>query len=100
MLKLLLLFQLLSLQAFAACPQCGSLEIKVAGIKSNNGLVRIILSKDKENFEAHSPAEVVLARAYFRNTKANTKGITFQFPELPSGNTPIKFFTTKTKTKF
>ena len=82
----------ITLQATAACLDCASLDIHVTGIKSDKGLVRIILSKDKENFEAKSPAEIVLARAYFRNSKANIKGIDFHFPELPNGEYAFKIF--------
>ncbi len=92
MLNKTLLFFFITFQAVGACPDCSSLDIHVSGIKSDLGLVRIILSKDKENFEAKSPAEIVLARAYFRNTKANIKGIDFHFPELPSGEYAFKIF--------
>lgn len=75
-----------------ACPLCASLEIKVTGLKNDQGLVRILLTRDAATFEELDPTKIEAAKIYFRNVEAKKEGVVFVFPELPSGTYAYKVF--------
>jgi uncharacterized protein (DUF2141 family) len=75
-----------------SCPLCSSLEVKVSGIRSNKGIVRIALFQDEENFLQTDPKKIEISRVFVRNTKANTAGIVFNFNELQPRNFAFKIF--------
>ncbi len=74
-----------------SCPLCAKLEIKVKGLRNQTGVVRILMSKDKKNFEESDPEKINLSQSYFRNAKA-TRDLVFIFRELPAGQYAFKIF--------
>lgn len=74
------------------CPLCASLEIKVLGLKSNQGIVRVLLTRDAASFEELDPSKIEAAKIYFRNLPAKKEGVVIKFPELPSGDYAYKIF--------
>ncbi len=91
----LLLFFFLGMSVFVfaqGCPLCASLEIKVAGLKNEEGIVRIMLTRDATTFEELDPAKIEASKIYFRNAAAKKDGVIFTFSELPSGAYAYKIF--------
>lgn len=76
----------------STCSECASLEVKVSGIRNDKGLVRILLTRDEKNFNEEEAEKLEIAKVYFREAKADPKGINFRFRELPSGSYAYKVF--------
>lgn len=92
MIKILLLLFLPLLADAQNCPLCGSIEIKVTGLKSDTGVVRVMLTRDASQFEERSLEKLQPSKLYFRNEKARKSGLSFRFPELPAGRYAYKIF--------
>lgn len=75
-----------------ACPLCASFEIKVTGIRSDQGIVRILLTRDAASFEETDPEKIEASKIFFRNAPAKKSGVLFSFPELLSGDYAYKIF--------
>jgi len=82
----------LNLGSAQSCPFCSTLEIHVSGLRNSNGIVRIMLTNDKNNFEELDPKKINVSRAFFRNLKAKKEGVTFVYKDILKGTYAFKIF--------